>query len=712
VASRIDPVRPSPEPRRDPGETLAHFHTRRRAWLSRIAGADAMNAPGIPPSSLTADIGSAATKLGEFPLQARGGFPLPTRLAPPAGAEVAPFSQDRGPITEGLALAPAQRSASGAALGASGSTGGFFGPGGAAPAGLRQGVDPAEADLERAFVRATTGYDPAWGVPGDAAGLKWSGPRYLYEPARDQSGLPFQNAADRGFYLQAYQDAALGAGLTGFRWVHTLTAAPTAGRPYSAVGPAESAALWTEVQQYRASMEDNLIGRQVKGEAAFREDPNAPKYVSPYVLPKKQIDIQDYAWIAQKNMPVGCPYPEPYMPVPLKDYTSGYWLSEEYTPSLPLPPPYDQIFWRCSVPSAPGKPHKGKAAPPVVFTSNVSGPGGAGDGGGGGGGGGGVKGWGASLLWDEIANVSIPQPGGNLVLVMPDPPPPPPPTPPPPPPPPPPPLGPAAAARAKKLKKILGKRIAEAAWRYFRYPWKHGWPRKGEGAAGADKSVKRWKRNGSYGLSPHGPLAPAIEEMFNSVSTTRLDCQSAANLVVMQGMLDALREVYRDEAKPDLPDLMFDKMFGLDAKNRAQFWFGLGTQPELEKVSELSTGDFEPGDVVYFSNEHVDIEKYPDYRGENIIVTDSDERHKAPVKGQPNKYLEGVGHPLGKTSVGAVLEKLNSMRTPEAKQAAASGDEKVRALLSASMSAKGHIRISADKVSASAEIAMAKVRAQ
>jgi hypothetical protein len=73
----------------------------------------------------------------------------------------------------------------------------------------------------------------------------------------------------------------------------------------------------------------------------------------------EDFDMQDYAWVPQRDLPVGCPYPYPYMPVPQADYASGRWLSADYEPSIPLPPPYDTLPWRCGIPAEP-KERKGK----------------------------------------------------------------------------------------------------------------------------------------------------------------------------------------------------------------------------------------------------------------------------------------------------------------------------------------------------------------
>jgi hypothetical protein len=84
-----------------------------------------------------------------------------------------------------------------------------------------------------------------------------------------------------------------------------------------------------------------------------------------YDAPKREFSMADYAWVEQRNLPVECPYPYKFMPVPQEDYASGYWLDPKYVPSIPLPPPYDEIPWQCGVPEETSeRKGKGKPSPP------------------------------------------------------------------------------------------------------------------------------------------------------------------------------------------------------------------------------------------------------------------------------------------------------------------------------------------------------------
>ena len=230
--------------------------------------------------------------------------------------------------------------------------------GGAIAPGMRPAHDASGSDVTRASVLAATGYDLSLGVPAPIPGLAWNAERYLYEPALDQAGLPFREPGKRGLYLQPYQDPSLGAGRAGLRWTQVDTLEPTPGRPYRPVGPTESAALWTGVQQYRGMIESNLLGRQMKGESSFRENPNAAPYVSPHVLPVKSPNERDFAWIQSSGLPAGMPYSGfPYTPVPMADFLSGAWLMPGYRPSVALPRGFESVqYIPVAPPSGPLKP--------------------------------------------------------------------------------------------------------------------------------------------------------------------------------------------------------------------------------------------------------------------------------------------------------------------------------------------------------------------
>ena len=150
--------------------------------------------------------------------------------------------------------------------------------------------------------------------------------------------------------------------------MYAAVSTPDVARPYRVVDAQTAGGLSSQTG-------DPTIDRIKSGE--FHEDPNAV-FVPKYGPPPKQFKLSNYAWVGQKQMPVGCPYPYPAMPVPIADYTSGRWLDADYVPSIPLPPPYDQTPWQCSVPEAPGKPHRGPShysgvehfTPPPPATAN------------------------------------------------------------------------------------------------------------------------------------------------------------------------------------------------------------------------------------------------------------------------------------------------------------------------------------------------------
>jgi hypothetical protein len=189
--------------------------------------------------------------------------------------------------------------------------------------------------------------------------LAWDPARYLYVPDRSKESLAYSTQARDGYYLQPYRDAG---GTWRTRWAYAAVSTPDAARPYRVVDAPTASGLWLTASQM--SYVDPATARLKSGE--FREDPNAA-FVPKYGPPPKEFRLADYAWVGQRQLPVGCPYPYPVLPVPIADYTSGHWLDEDYVPSIPLPPPYDQTPWQCGVAKAPGKPHKG-GEPPAPMT--------------------------------------------------------------------------------------------------------------------------------------------------------------------------------------------------------------------------------------------------------------------------------------------------------------------------------------------------------
>jgi hypothetical protein len=70
-------------------------------------------------------------------------------------------------------------------------------------------------------------------------------------------------------------------------------------------------------------------------------------YEPPMAGQATSTDLTAFAWIPQRDLPYGCPYPHAYLPVPQEDFVSGAWLMPTYVPSIPLPHPYDLTPWRC-----------------------------------------------------------------------------------------------------------------------------------------------------------------------------------------------------------------------------------------------------------------------------------------------------------------------------------------------------------------------------
>ena len=68
------------------------------------------------------------------------------------------------------------------------------------------------------------------------------------------------------------------------------------------------------------------------------------------------------------TLPFGCPYPYPYLPVPLDDFQSGRWLTPDYVPTLELPAPYPP--WRCGGTASQGQA-KWKEPPGVPEVANI-----------------------------------------------------------------------------------------------------------------------------------------------------------------------------------------------------------------------------------------------------------------------------------------------------------------------------------------------------
>lgn len=255
-----------------------------------------------------------------------------------------------------------------------------WGPGGGLPVGLRAPSGPTYAATvfqpPGFSPQAVTGFEPAWGEPPHVDALTWNPERLLYEP--DDEGMRlergylkafyehFRDMASRQVYVQAYREGA-GTASWAYRWVRATTPWPEQGSPYEVLGPYGQYALDTTGQRptYPVLAEATGPGQGLPYEQRTAVTLTPGPYAGPELridtpgygrLPPPERALSDYAWVPQDLLPKGCPYSEPYLPVPLPDYTSGRWLEPDYTPSYPLPRPYDQLpAWRCGVPQFPGQ---------------------------------------------------------------------------------------------------------------------------------------------------------------------------------------------------------------------------------------------------------------------------------------------------------------------------------------------------------------------
>lgn len=353
-------------------ETESEFRSRELAWRTSQSGVGSGTAGGVGiPAPSFGSIGAQGARLGDFDLTATATLPAPSRMGASAGFD--PYAPDVRRIDDVALDTPAMDAQ--ADPSAPWTDPGIpalqaarpitlmprrFGPVGGVVPGLREARDPTPEELERTRVLAATGFDTAWGAPpGGGAGLTWDPARYLYVPDRSKESLAYATQARDGYFLQPYRDAA---GTWRTRWTYAAVPTPDSARPYRVVDGPTAGGLWLTASQM--SYVDPSMARIKSGE--FREDPNAV-FVPKYGAPPPQFRLSDYAWVGQRQLPVGCPYPYPVLPVPIADYTSGRWLDEDYVPSIPLPLPYDQTPWQCGVAKQPGKPHK-KGEPPAPMT--------------------------------------------------------------------------------------------------------------------------------------------------------------------------------------------------------------------------------------------------------------------------------------------------------------------------------------------------------
>jgi len=84
------------------------------------------------------------------------------------------------------------------------------------------------------------------------------------------------------------------------------------------------------------------------------------EYAAKAAAEKDSNNLGNFAWVASRDLPIECPYPYPYMPVPQEDYASGRWLEAGYVPSIQLPAPFDSVPWTCGLAPDPWEERKGK----------------------------------------------------------------------------------------------------------------------------------------------------------------------------------------------------------------------------------------------------------------------------------------------------------------------------------------------------------------
>jgi hypothetical protein len=331
-------------------ETYAAWQARLDAWRRGFTGGNAevartlvTPAVGMPPVSPRFAPSATGERLGDFAVTGTADLPAPQVASSASGMRAT------GTASATRAPSPSPRPWPRASLG------GSVAPGLRAPPTMEEQL----AWARRRPVLEATGFDPAWGTPPEVRGLRWSPMRFLYEPAPDETGAPYRGSANRGYYRQPHQSSVLGPGRWGWRWIEVETNVPDPTRPYRVIGTAEASALDIEVN--RASLDRRLLapeGGQIERKLDLREP--APGWIPPSTPAPAIIRrprMTDFAWIQQRDLPVGCPYPHAYLPVPRQDYVSGRWLSPDYVPSIPLPPPYDQTPWQCGI-SAVTEPQK------------------------------------------------------------------------------------------------------------------------------------------------------------------------------------------------------------------------------------------------------------------------------------------------------------------------------------------------------------------
>ena len=261
--------------------------------------------------------------------------------------------------------------------------GGAVTPGLRAPYGEVRAPGPTGP---RDLLFEATGFRREWGTPPALEGFVWDPARWVYEP-RSVAGVPaegyryYRSLAQAGRYLQAYRVSADTSLQPWRQWALRLVRVPEGGpspaAPYEVVSTDTATIFYAPPTTTRPDPE--LVGRSAEEVQAILQErvqrqlrgteyPARPgKYRASEDLtaavysPEQQrafastrgYSLSDYAWVAQRDLPVGCPYPYAYLPVPQEDYKSGRWLEPDYEPSIPLPYPFSETPWQCAIPDFP-----------------------------------------------------------------------------------------------------------------------------------------------------------------------------------------------------------------------------------------------------------------------------------------------------------------------------------------------------------------------
>jgi hypothetical protein len=378
-----------PYPVRQPDESFVEYQAREREWRRRHPGetrhsydiGQSWSPSGGKPAFPAASVGMP-TAFAKFPATGEqlGDFEIASpSLLPAASRPAAVISHP----TPDVRLDPDDRAREGPHLWkpeapppsypspvptTPGSPPWFFAPSGAFAPGLRAPFDLPPEEIRRRQVLEATQFDTDWGEPPSGDGLQWSTTKFVYEPTQDEAGSPYRYPAQYGIYEQAFQGGSVPIGRWGMRWVDTTR------MPYRIL-PASERHVWdlhVQSAQRHGSEKGSRGGLLDKRTVTppMRDFPLLGDHPVDIVLPPgygpppKKFNLGDYAWIAQRDLPIGCPYPYPYLPVPQEDYASGRWLAPDYVPSISLPPPYDQTPWQCGATPQAVERKKGKQGEP------------------------------------------------------------------------------------------------------------------------------------------------------------------------------------------------------------------------------------------------------------------------------------------------------------------------------------------------------------